>query len=103
MADLSAYISSKAGIVGLTKSLAIEFSRDNINVNALAPAFCKTSYYQGSVENQKDLYEFTLERTPMGRWGENKEVSDVCVFLSSEMSNYVTGQVIHVDGGWSAW
>ncbi|MBL97836.1 MAG: beta-ketoacyl-ACP reductase [Legionellales bacterium] len=102
LSDLSAYITSKAGIVGLTKSLAIEFAQSNINVNAIAPGFCKTSYYQDFQKNRHDLYQFTLDRTPMNRWGESREVSDVCLFLSSSMSDYITGQVLHVDGGWSA-
>ncbi len=100
-ANLSGYVMSKAAIVGLTKSLAVEFSDKNIQVNALAPGFCKTSYFE-NFQEKKDLYDFTLSRTPMGRWGESKEVADVCVFLASDMSNYMTGEVLKVDGGWSA-
>jgi len=99
--DLSGYVMSKAAIIGLTKSLAIEFSEKNIQVNALAPGFCKTSYFDNFQKNKK-LYDFTLSRTPAGRWGESKEIADVCVFLASSMSNYMTGEVLKVDGGWSA-
>mgnify|MGYP006410542163 FL=1 len=100
-ANLSGYVMSKAAIVGLTKSLAVEFSDKNIQINALAPGFCKTSYFENFQENKK-LYDFTLSRTPMNRWGESKEIADVCVFLASSMSNYMTGEVLKVDGGWSA-
>jgi len=100
-ANLSGYVMSKAAIVGLTKSLAVEFSDKNIQVNALAPGFCKTSYFEKFQENT-ELYDFTLSRIPMNRWGSSKEVADICVFLASNMSNYMTGEVLKVDGGWSA-
>jgi NAD(P)-dependent dehydrogenase (short-subunit alcohol dehydrogenase family) len=100
-ANLSGYVMSKAAIIGLTKSLAVEFAEKNIQINALAPGFCKTSYFENFQEN-KELYDFTLSRTPMDRWGESKEIADVCVFLASSMSNYMTGEVLKVDGGWSA-
>ena len=99
--DLSGYVMSKAAIIGLTKSLAIEFAEKNIQVNALAPGFCKTSYFEKFQENT-ELYDFTLSRIPMNRWGSSKEVADVCVFLASTMSDYLTGEVLKVDGGWSA-
>ena len=99
--SLSSYVMSKAGIVGLTRSLAIEFAEQNIQINAVAPGFCKTSYYE-NFKSKKELYEFTLSRTPMGRWGDSQEIADICVFLASNMSNYMTGEVLKVDGGWSA-
>ena len=99
--DLSGYVMSKAAIIGLTKSLAVEYAKKNIQINALAPGFCKTSYFEKFKENTK-LYDFTLSRIPMNRWGSSKEVADVCVFLASSMSSYITGEVLKVDGGWSA-
>ena len=99
--DLSGYVMSKAAIIGLTKSLAVEFAGKNIQINALAPGFCKTSYFEKFQENT-ELYDFTLSRIPMNRWGSSKEVADICVFLASNMSNYMTGEVLKVDGGWSA-
>ena len=102
LADLSGYICSKAAIVGLTKSLAVEFANDNIQVNAVAPGFSKTSYFDKFKDN-KSLYEFTLDRIPMKRWGESIEIANACLFLSSNLSDYVTGDVLNVDGGWSAW
>jgi NAD(P)-dependent dehydrogenase (short-subunit alcohol dehydrogenase family) len=100
-ADLSAYVASKAAIIGLTKSLAVEFASNNIQINAIAPGFCKTSYFENFQKNN-ELYDMTLSRTPMRRWGESKEIADVCVFLASGMSSYITGEELNVDGGWSA-
>ena len=100
--ELSAYVTSKAAIIGLTKSLAIEYAVNNIQINALAPGFCKTSYFD-DFQKKSGLYDFTIERTPMQRWGESEEVANVCLFLASSLSSYITGDVINVDGGWSAW
>ncbi len=100
--ELSSYTTSKAGIIGLTKSLALEYAESNIQINALAPGFCKTSYFDNFKKNSA-LYDFTIERTPMKRWGESQEVASACLFLASDMSSYVTGETINVDGGWSAW
>jgi len=99
--ELSGYVTSKAAIIGLTKSLAVEYAKDNIQVNALAPGFCKTSYFDNFAKNN-ELYDFTIDRTPMQRWGESIEVANTCLFLASSLSSYITGDVISVDGGWSA-
>ena len=100
--ELSAYATSKAAIIGLTKALSVEYGVSNIQVNAIAPGFCKTSYFD-NFKKKSELYEFTIERTPMRRWGESEEVANSCLFLGSSLSSYVTGDVINVDGGWSAW
>ena len=100
--ELSAYATSKAAIIGLTKALSVEYGVSNIQVNALAPGFCKTSYFE-NFKQKSELYDFTIERTPMRRWGESEEVANSCLFLASSLSSYVTGDVINVDGGWSAW
>jgi|TARA_A100001011_G_C14220959_1_gene804320 NAD(P)-dependent dehydrogenase (short-subunit alcohol dehydrogenase family) len=100
--DLSAYITSKAAILGMTKSLAIEYAENNIRINSLSPGFCETSYFDNFKQN-KDLFDFTIERTPMKRWGSSEEVAKACLFLSSDLSSYVTGENLNVDGGWSAW
>jgi len=99
--ELSAYASSKGAIISLTKSLAIEFSQYNINVNAIAPGFCKTSYEKDFKKNV-ELYESTIQRTPLNRWGESKDIANACIYLASELSDYVTGEIINIDGGWSA-
>ena len=100
--ELSAYATSKAAIIGLTKALSVEYGESNIQVNALAPGFCKTSYFE-NFKQKSELYDFTIERTPMRRWGESEEIANSCLFLASSLSSYVTGDVINVDGGWSAW
>ena len=100
--ELSAYATSKAAIIGLTKALSVEYGESNIQVNAIAPGFCKTSYFE-NFKQKSELYDFTIERTPMRRWGESEEVANSCLFLASSLSSYVTGDVINVDGGWSAW
>ncbi len=100
--ELSAYATSKGAIISLTKTLALEFAEFNINVNAIAPGFCKTSYSENFKENS-ELYDFTIERTPMKRWGEPKDIANACLYLASDLSVYVTGEVLNVDGGWSAW
>jgi meso-butanediol dehydrogenase / (S,S)-butanediol dehydrogenase / diacetyl reductase len=100
-ANLSGYVMTKSAIIGLTKSLAAEFSDKNIRVNAIAPGFCKTSYFDNFKQNQ-ELYEFTLSRTPMKRWGDSEEIAKACLFLASDMSSYINGEVIKADGGWSS-
>jgi len=100
--ELSSYVTSKSAIVGLTKSTALEFAENNIQINAIAAGFCKTSYFE-NFKKKSDLYDFTLNRTPMRRWGESKEIANACLFLASNLSDYVTGEVLNVDGGWSSW
>ena len=97
--ELSAYASSKAAINGLTKSLAREFAKFNININGIAPGFCKTSYYDSFKENKK-LFKFTLDNTPLGRWGEEEDIVNLILFLLSSNSNFITGEIINIDGGW---
>ena len=90
------YASSKAGLVGLTKSLAREVAGYNIRVNAVAPGFINTDMVSGFKEDyRKEL----LSRIPQSRFGTSEEVAKVVSFLASENSSYITGQVIPVDGG----
>ena len=93
------YSASKAGIIGLTKSMAREFASRNIRVNAIAPGFIKTAMTEKIPEKIKTGY---LDRIPLKRFGEPLEVAAVALFLASELSSYVTGQVIMVDGGMAA-
>jgi len=99
--ELSGYVTSKAAIIGLTKSLAVEYAGHNVQINAIAPGFCKTSYFDNFSKND-ELYDFTISRTPMKRWGESVEVANTCLFFASHLSSYITGDVVSVDGGWSA-
>jgi 3-oxoacyl-[acyl-carrier protein] reductase len=92
----SNYAASKAGVIGFTKSIALELGSRNIRCNAVAPGFTET-------EMTADLDEKTLQawrdRIPMKRAGQTKDVANACVFLGSEMSSYITGQTLNVDGG----
>jgi len=90
------YCASKAGVIGLTKSLARELAKRNICVNAVAPGFIKTKM----TENLNDaVVEQISSNIPMSRLGEPIDIANTVVFLSSELSDYITGQVINVDGG----
>ncbi len=100
--ELTGYAASKGAIISLTKSLALEWAEHNINVNVLAPGFCKTSYSE-NFKQKSELYDFTIERTPMKKWGDSSDIANACVYLASSMSNYVTGETLTIDGGWSAW
>lgn len=90
------YVASKAGIIGLTKSNAKEFASRNINVNAVAPGFIETDMTSKLTEQQREAY---LNYVPLKKFGKPEDVAKVVVFLCSEDSDYITGQVIPVDGG----
>lgn len=90
------YVAAKAGLIGLTKALAVEVASRNITVNAVAPGFISTPMTEPLSEERKKLM---LERIPLGRMGTDQEVAAAIVFLSSEEAGYITGQVLHVNGG----
>ncbi|MFC1709170.1 3-oxoacyl-[acyl-carrier-protein] reductase [Candidatus Omnitrophota bacterium] len=90
------YAASKGGLIALTKSLAKEFASRNINVNAVAPGFIETPMTEKLPEDYKKQM---LENIPMGKFGKPEDVAKVCLFLASSESDYMTGQVIVVDGG----
>jgi 3-oxoacyl-[acyl-carrier protein] reductase len=90
------YSASKAGIIGLTKSLARELAPRGIHVNAIAPGFIKTRMTEVLSERQTSAL---LERIPFSRLGETKDVAQGALFLASELSDYITGQVLVIDGG----
>ena len=100
--ELAAYGASKGGTITLTKCLALEWAEYNINVNAIAPGFCETSYAE-NFKKKTDLYQFTIERIPQKNWGASIDVANACLFLASDAAKYITGEVLNVDGGWSAW
>jgi 3-oxoacyl-[acyl-carrier protein] reductase len=93
------YSASKAGVIGLTKSMARELASREIRVNAIAPGFIKTVMTEKIPQEIKTGY---LDRIPLKRFGEPLEVANVALFLASGLSSYVTGQVIIVDGGMAA-
>ena len=93
-----AYGASKGALITLTKSLAQAWSRDNIRVNGIAPGFVATKLTERSFEDEA-VYESTLKRIPMKRWGEAEEIGDATLFMASSMASYITGQMLLVDGG----
>lgn len=90
------YAASKSGIIGMSKSLALEYAKKNININCISPGFIKTNMTEKIDQKFKEL---TLAKIPSNRLGEPSDVANVAAFLSSEMSNYITGETIHVNGG----
>jgi 3-oxoacyl-[acyl-carrier protein] reductase len=97
--QLTAYSSTKGALISLTKSFASEMAPHGIRANIVSPGFTKTSYYK-KFKNNKKLYEWTLSRIPLKRWGESSEIADLIIFLLSNKSNYITGENVNIDGGW---
>jgi len=95
------YAASKGGIVQLTKSLAVAWAKDNIQVNAILPGWFMTDLTRGIPEADPNRYDNISRRIPTGRWGEPSELGGAAVFLASSASDYVTGASLTVDGGYS--
>ncbi len=100
--NLVAYASSKGGVVQMTKVMAIEWAKHNVNVNAIGPTYFETPLV-AALRNDPDRFRFINERTPMGRWGQPEELEGTVIFLASRASDFITGQTIYVDGGWTIW
>jgi len=97
--NTSAYCASKAGIINLTRELALELSPHNINVNAIAPGVIATKMTEDMLKDKKTK-EVLLASTPLGRVGQPEEIGKAAVFLASDDSNFITGHTLVVDGGW---
>jgi 2-deoxy-D-gluconate 3-dehydrogenase len=95
------YSASKGGIVQLTKSTAVAWARDNIQVNAVLPGWIDTDLTRNARREVSGLHDNVLRRTPAGRWGDIEDMAGIAVFLASPASDFVTGAVIPVDGGYS--
>ncbi len=98
----SPYAASKGGIVQLTKSLAVAWAKDNIQVNAILPGWFVTDLTRGIEEGDPERHDNVSRRIPTGRWGDPSELGGAAVFLASQASNYVTGSTLSVDGGYSS-
>ena len=92
----SNYSASKAGIIGMSKSLAIEYAKKNITINCVSPGFIKSKMTDNIVESVKAVL---TSRIPMSRLGTGEDVSNTVAFLSSDAASYITGETIHVNGG----
>lgn len=92
----TAYVASKAGVIGLTKALARELASRNITVNAVAPGFIETDMTAALDEKQRSAH---LEHIPLGRYGKPEEVAQLVAFLCSDHAAYMTGQVVGINGG----
>jgi len=95
------YYASKGAAINLTRSLAVEWAPHQINVNAIAPGFFPSEMTASVFQDEKAL-KYILSRTPLGRTGEPLDLKAALVYLASRASDYVTGQTIFVDGGWTA-
>ena len=90
------YTAAKAGIVGMSKSLAIEYAKKNININCISPGFIKTSMTEKIESKYKDLI---ISKIPSARLGEPEDVANAVLFLASDKSDYINGETLHVNGG----
>jgi gluconate 5-dehydrogenase len=97
------YDVSKQAIVGMTRALAIEWAKYNINVNAIAPGYFLTVPNKDFFDADPTFYKDVLEMIPMGRIGDPRELAGTAIFLASQASDYMTGSVIVVDGGYTVW
>ena len=94
-----AYGASKAGIIQLTKTLAVAWARDDIRVNAIAPGFIATK--MTGVSQSGAVNDGILQRTPLGRWGTPEDIAGAAIFLASPMAGFITGETLSVDGGFA--
>jgi gluconate 5-dehydrogenase len=100
--QLVPYCAAKGGVIQMTRALALEWTRHNIQVNALCPGYVKTPMNEAAIEGNPRVYEWIIANTPMRRLGEVDELIGPLVFLASDSSSYMTGQTLVIDGGWTA-
>jgi NAD(P)-dependent dehydrogenase (short-subunit alcohol dehydrogenase family) len=97
-----AYTTSKHGVLGFTRALAAELGREGVRVNAIGPGLIETPLNAQSRANNPDLVQIFMDHTPLGRAGQPEDIVGPAVFLASDMSAYVTGAIVMVDGGYRA-
>ena len=96
---VSAYASAKGGLKMLTKNLATEWAKYNIQVNGIGPGYFATSQTEPIRKDGHPFNDFIVGRTPAGRWGDPEDLQGAAIFLASKASNFVSGQIVYVDGG----
>lgn len=101
MRDDSPYIAAKHGLVGLTRAIALEWAREGVQVNAIAPGFIETAMLP-DLKQDEAAAKYIRRSVPMGRWAQPEEIAGAAVFLASSASDYVTGHTLVVDGGLTA-
>lgn len=97
----AAYASSKGGLLSLTRTLAVEWAKYNINVNAIGPGYIATELTE-PLWTDDEFNKWVLSKTPLSRWGKPEDLSGTAVMLASKAGDFITGQIIYVDGGWLA-
>ncbi len=97
-----AYASSKGGVDQMTKVMALEWAKQGVRVNAIGPTYFETELV-AQIRDDTERFNFINERTPMGRWGYPPELEGSVIFLASPASDFITGQTLYVDGGWTIW
>jgi gluconate 5-dehydrogenase len=97
----AAYASSKGGLLSLTRTLAVEWAKYDINVNAIGPGYIATELTEPLWTND-EFNKWVLAKTPLGRWGKPEDLAGTAVMLASKAGDFITGQIIYVDGGWLA-
>ena len=97
---IAAYAAAKGGVRQLTRGMAVELAPHNIQVNAIAPGYFATEMNRALIDNA-EFNAWVCKRTPAGRWGEPQEIGGLAVFLASSASDYITGQLLVIDGGMS--
>jgi len=96
---VSAYAASKGGLKMLTRNMATEWARHNVQINGIGPGYIATSQTEPLRVEGHPFNDFIIQRTPAGRWGNPEDLAGTAVFLASEASNFVNGHIVYVDGG----
>ena len=98
---ITAYACSKMGVLGLTKTLAVEWAKYGINVNAIGPGYIATDL-TAPLQADAQFSQWVLSKTPLNRWGRPEDLVGTAVLLASKAGDFITGQIFYVDGGWTA-
>lgn len=99
--ELSVYCASKGGLLQITRALAVEWAPHHINVNAIGPAYVRTGLTEEWLKDE-ERYESIMARTPRRRLAEPEEIAEAALFLASPSADFITGEILYVDGGWRA-